>query len=209
MSVNNSLYCAPVLKYGTPEQYDAWLAPFARGEKIGCFCLSEPGNGSDAAAAETTATNAGDHYVLSGAKNWITNAHAAQAAVVFATSDKSKKHKGISAFVVPMDAPGVTVGPPEDKLGICASSTAGITIDAVKVPKTQLLGPEGAGFTIAMWTLDGGRIGIASQALGIAQAALDAAATYAQQRVAFGSPISKLYAVQEKLADMDTPLAAA
>jgi butyryl-CoA dehydrogenase len=209
MSVNNSLYCAPILANGTPEQCARWLIPFARGEMLGCFALSEPGNGSDAAAAATTAVDCGDHYVLNGAKNWITNAHPAHATVVMATSDKSKKHKGISAFIVPMDAEGVSVTPPEDKLGIRASSTAGIVFESVKVPKSQLLGQEGDGFKIAMKTLDGGRIGIASQALGIAQASLDAAAMYSLQREAFGAPISKLYAIQEKLAEMDMRLAAA
>ena len=147
----------------------------ASGEKIGCFMLSEPGNGSDAGAASTTAVDAGDHYVLNGAKAWITNAFEADYGVVFATTDKSLKHKGISAFVVDMKAPGVSLGKKEDKLGIRGSSTCTVTFEDCKVPKGNLIGQPGKGFQIAMNTLDGGRIGVASQALGIAKASLDCA----------------------------------
>ena len=209
MSANNSLYCAPVLKYGTEEQKHQFLTPIASGESVGCFMLSEPGNGSDAGAASTTAVEAGDHYIMNGAKAWITNAYEAKYAVVLATTDKSLKHKGISAFVVDMEAEGVSLGKREDKLGIRASSTCTVTFEDVKVPKSQLLGKAGEGFKVAMTTLDGGRIGIAGQAIGIAQASLECAATYANQRSAFGNPISKLYAIQDKIADMSTKVDAA
>lgn len=176
MSVNNSLYCAPVHSYGNPDQLIQFLKPCASGEKLGCFMLSEPGNGSDAGAASTTAVENGNHYVLNGAKAWITNAHDADFGVVLATTDKSLKHKGISAFIVDMkNTKGLSVGKKEDKLGIRASSTGTVTFEDCMVPKANLLGPLGAGFKIAMSTLDGGRIGIAAQALGIAQASLDCA----------------------------------
>ena len=202
MSVNNSLYCDPVLNFGTEEQKREWLTPFARGEKLGCFGLSEPGNGSDAAAASTTAKLEGDEWVLNGTKAWITNAHDAHAAIVIATTDKSMKHKGLSAFIVETDTPGFSLGKKEDKLGIRASSTGNLIMENCKVPAENLLGMEGEGFKVGMMTLDGGRIGIAAQALGIAQASLECAIEYAQQRKAFGSPITKLQAIQFKLADM-------
>merc|ERR1719272_1278016 len=202
MSVNNSLYCHPLLKFGTEEQKMKWLAPFASGEKLGCFGLSEPGNGSDAAAASTTARLVGDEWVLNGTKAWITNAHDAHAAVVIATTDKSMKHRGLSAFIVPTDAAGFSLGKKEDKLGIRASSTGNLILDEVRVPKDQMLGPEGAGFKVSMSTLDGGRIGIAGQALGIAAASLECAAEYAQNRKAFDQPIAQFQAIQFKLADM-------
>jgi len=202
MSVNNSLYCDPVYNYGTEEQKQQWLVPYATGEKLGCFGLSEPGNGSDSAAASTTATLDGDEWVINGTKAWITNAHDAHAAIVIATTDKSKKHKGLSAFIVPTDAEGFSLGKKEDKLGIRASSTGNLIMEGVRVPRANLLGGEGNGFKVAMSTLDGGRIGIAGQALGIAQASLECAIDYAQQRKAFDQPISKLQAIQFKLADM-------
>jgi len=203
MSAHNSLYCAPVDKFGAASQKEEWLAPYASGEKIGCFGLSEPGNGSDAGAASTTAKPDGDGgYILNGTKAWITNAHEAAAAVVFATTDKSKKHKGISAFVVSTDAPGFSLGAKEDKIGIRASSTANLIMEDVKVSADQLLGEEGEGFKIAMVTLDGGRIGVAGQALGIAQASIDCAAAYALERKAFGSPIADLQSIQIKLSRM-------
>lgn len=208
-SVNNSLYCGPVEKNGSDEQKLKFLQPCASGAKLGCFMLSEPGNGSDAGAASTTAVDAGSHWVLNGSKAWITNAHDAHYGVVLATTDKSLKHKGISAFIVDMKTPGITIGKKEDKLGIRASSTGTVTFEECKIPKDQLLGPLGYGFKIAMSTLDSGRIGIAAQALGIAQASLDCAAAYTHQRHAFGKPISALYAIQEKLADMSTRLEAA
>ncbi len=209
MSVNNSLYCDPVSKYATDAQKETWLKPFASGEKLGCFALSEPGNGSDAGAARTVAEDKGDHWLLNGTKSWITNGYEADAAIVFATTDRALKHKGISAFLVPMPTPGLSLGKKEDKLGIRASSTCNLIFEDCKLPKDSMLGEPGFGFKIAMGTLDGGRIGIASQALGIAQAALDAATGYALERQAFGAPIAKLQAIQFKLADMATRLEAA
>lgn len=203
MSVNNSLYLGPILKNGTPEQLDKWAQPFLDGTKVGCFCLSEPGNGSDAGAASTTAVSKGDHYELTGAKAWITNGYEAEAAVVFATTDKSLKHKGISAFIVPKPHPGVSLGKKEDKLGIKGSSTCVINFDNCEISNENLLGKPGAGFKIAMQTLDAGRIGVAGQALGIAQASLECAVAYSQQRLAFGQPISKMQTIQNKLADME------
>ena len=207
MSVNNSLYCAPVESYATAAQKKVWLAPFASGEKLGCFALSEPGNGSDAGAAACTATlvtddTLGECWELNGTKAWITNGHEADAAVVFATTDKGAKHKGISAFLVPMPTPGLSLGKKEDKLGIRASSTCNLIFEGCRIPKDNMLGAPGEGFKIAMSTLDGGRIGIAAQALGIAQAALDASVAYARERKAFGAPIEKLQAIQFKIADM-------
>jgi len=164
--------------------------------------LSEPGNGSDAGAASTTAVDKGDHYILNGTKAWITNAYESGAGIVFATTDKSLKHKGISAFVVPKGLNGFTVGKKEDKLGIRASSTCQLIFEDCIIPKENILGQPGFGFKIAMQSLDAGRIGIAGQALGIAQASLELAVDYAQKRTAFGKPISKLQAIQQKIADM-------
>ncbi|MFZ9889072.1 MAG: acyl-CoA dehydrogenase [Myxococcota bacterium] len=202
MSVNNSLYCDPVMRFGNEAQHREWLAPFASGEKLGCFALSEPGNGSDAGAARTTAELDGDEWVLNGTKAWITNGYEADAAIVFATTDRALKHRGISAFLVPMPTKGLSLGKKEDKLGIRASSTCNLIFEGCRVPKANLLGQPGEGFKIAMSTLDGGRIGIAAQALGIAQAAFDAAVAYAKERQAFGAPIANLQAIQFKLADM-------
>uniref|UniRef100_A0A673MGU8 Short-chain specific acyl-CoA dehydrogenase, mitochondrial n=1 Tax=Sinocyclocheilus rhinocerous TaxID=307959 RepID=A0A673MGU8_9TELE len=202
VSVNNSLYLGPILKFGTEEQKKQWITPFTTGERVGCFALSEPGNGSDAGAASTLAQQEGDEWVLSGTKAWITNCWDASATVVFATTDKSLKHKGISAFLVPMPHPGLSLGKKEDKLGIRASSTANIILEDCHIPLGNMLGERGMGFKIAMQTLDSGRLGIAAQALGIAQAALDCAADYAHKRTAFGAPIGKLQAIQFKLADM-------
>lgn len=202
MSVQNSLYGGPVDKFGTEAQKDKFLNAYARGEEIGCFGLSEPGNGSDAGAASTTAVQKGDDYVINGTKAWITNAHDASAAIVFATTDKALKHKGISAFLVPTDSPGFSLGAKEDKLGICASSTGNLIMEDVVVSKENMLGDPGMGFKIAMMTLDSGRIGIAGQALGIASASIDCAAKYALERKAFGAPISKLQSVQNKLSAM-------
>ena len=202
MSVNNSLYCDPVNKFGTDEQKSKWLTPFASGKKLGCFGLSEPGNGSDAAAASTTARLEGDEWVINGTKAWITNAHDAHAAVVIATTSKELKHKGLSAFLVPTDAPGFSLGKKEDKLGIRASSTGNLIFENVRVSQANLLGKQGDGFKVAMMTLDGGRIGIAAQALGIAQASLECAIAYAQERKTFNVPIAKHQSIQIKLADM-------
>ncbi|NP_001080869.1 short-chain acyl-CoA dehydrogenase [Xenopus laevis] len=209
MSVNNSLYLGPILKHGSEEQKRQWISPFCSGDKIGCFALSEPGNGSDAGAASTTAKLDGEEWVLNGTKSWITNAWDASAAVVLATTDKSLKHKGISAFLVEMPTPGLSLGKKEDKLGIRASSTANLIFEDCRIPRKNLLGQPGMGFKIAMQTLDAGRIGIASQALGIGQAAIDCAVDYAEKRLAFGAPISKLQAIQFKLADMALALESA
>ena len=206
MSVNNSLYCDPLMRYGTEEQKEKFLTPYATGEKLGCFGLSEPGNGSDSAAASTTANKDGDHYVLNGTKAWITNAHDAHAAIVIATTDRSLKHKGLSAFIVEAGTPGFSVGKKEDKLGIRASSTGNLIFEDCRIPAENMLGAPGEGFKVAMKTLDGGRIGIASQALGIAAASLELAAHYSQTRKTFGEPISKHQARQFLLADMATRL---
>lgn len=203
MSVNNSLYLGGLLKYGNESQKEIFAVPFTKGDRIGCFALSEPGNGSDAGAASTTARLEGDHWVLNGTKAWITNGYEAEAGLVIATTDKSKKHKGISCFIIPKPTPGLTLGKKEDKLGIKGSSTCNLILEECKVPKENLLGQPGDGFKIAMTILDAGRIGIAGQALGIAQAALDCAIHYAAQRQAFGSPILKLQAIQTKLAEME------
>ncbi|XP_065359832.1 short-chain specific acyl-CoA dehydrogenase, mitochondrial [Calliphora vicina] len=202
MSVNNSLYLGPILGFGNDAQKQKFITPFTAGDPVGCFALSEPGNGSDAGAATTTAVDKGDHYLLNGTKAWITNGYEAKAAVVFATTDKSLKHKGISAFIVPKDTKGFSLGKKEDKLGIRGSSTCQLIFEDCVIPKENMLGQPGYGFKIAMKTLDAGRIGIASQALGIAQASLELAVDYAQKRIAFGKPISKLQAIQEKIADM-------
>lgn len=202
MSAHNTLYLGPIQHWGNETQKKNYLQPFTTGKKIGCFGLSEPGNGSDAGAASTTAVLKGDKYVLNGTKAWITNAHEAEAAVVFATTNKELKHKGISAFIVPKGAPGFSLGKKEDKLGIRGSSTAYLIFEDCEIPKENLLGEAGYGFKIAMKTLDAGRIGIAGQALGIAQASLECAVDYATKRTAFGKPISKLQAIQSKIADM-------
>ncbi|ALC47337.1 Arc42 [Drosophila busckii] len=202
MSVNNSLYLGPLDGYGNAAQKAAYITPYTTGERVGCFALSEPGNGSDAGAASTVATEKGDRYVLNGTKAWITNAFEAEAAIVFATTNKQLKHKGISAFIVPKDIKGFSLGKKEDKLGIRGSSTCQLIFEDCEIPKENLLGQTGAGFKIAMQTLDAGRIGIAAQALGIAQASLELAVDYSQKRQAFGKPISKLQAIQQKIADM-------
>jgi len=207
LSVNNSLWMAPMLKYGNRDQLEKFIPETLTGEHLGCFMLSEPGNGSDASAASTTAKkNADGDYVLNGTKNWITGSTQSRYGVVFATSDKSKKHKGISAFIVDMQQEGVSFGALEKKLGIRASPTSSVIFEDVVIPKSQLLGEEGQGFKIAMQTLDAGRIGIAGQALGIAQAAMECAIDYAGQRQAFGAPISKMQTIQNKLADMSVEI---
>jgi len=202
MSAHNSLYLGPLKYFGNHEQKEKFITPFTAGDKIGCFCLSEPGNGSDAGAASTTARDEGDHWVLNGTKAWITNSYQAQGVVVFATTDKQKKHKGISAFVVPKPTEGLSLGKKEDKLGIRASATSNVIFEDCRIPKENLLGAPGMGFKIAMMTLDSGRIGIAAQALGIAKNAFDTAVEYSSKRTSFGSPISKLQMIQSKIADM-------
>ena len=210
MSAHNSLYLWPIQAFGTHEQKEKWVTPYAQPIKddgtlnIGCFGLSEPGNGSDAGAASTTATLSedGSEWIINGTKAWITNAHESTAAVIFATTDKSLKHKGISAFIVPLDAEGFSLGAKEDKLGIRASSTSNLIFDNVRIPKENLLGKEGDGFKIAMKTLDGGRIGVAGQAVGIASASIDCAANYALERQAFGKPIAALQSIQNKISAM-------
>ena len=209
MSVNNSLVCQPLLDWGNDEQKKKFLTPLAQGKKLGCFALSEPGNGSDAAALKTTAVRDGDHYILNGTKNWITNGLEADTALIFATLDKNKGSKSVAVFIVEKGTPGFSPGKVEEKLGIHASSTTQLILDNVKIPVSQRLGEEGAGFKIAMSTLDGGRIGIASQAVGIAYSALEAAKKFAREREAFGAPIGKLQGIQWHIADMATKVDAA
>ncbi|XP_030848090.1 short-chain specific acyl-CoA dehydrogenase, mitochondrial [Strongylocentrotus purpuratus] len=203
MSVNNSLYLGPLEGFGTEKQKEEFIAPFVNGDRVGCFALSEPDNGSDAGAASTTARLDGDHWVLNGAKMWITNGYEAEAAIVFARTDKAMKHKGISAFIVPKPYEGLALGKKEDKLGIKATSTCQLMFEDCRIPKENILGQEGMGFKIAMSTLDAGRIGIAGQALGIAQASIDCAIDYATKREAFNQPISRFQTIQTKLADME------
>ena len=209
MSVNNSLVCDPLLRFGTEEQKRTWLVPLARGERLGCFALSEPGTGSDAAAQRTTARRAGDGWVLEGTKNFITNGPQADTCIVFAIGDRSLGARGIVAFVVDMHRDGVSVGKVEDKIGITASGTSSIILDGYVASDEERLGGVGDGFKVAMSTLDGGRIGIAAQAVGIGRAAFEAAARYATERHAFGGPISNLQAIQHMIADMGTELDAA
>ncbi|MFO1463783.1 MAG: acyl-CoA dehydrogenase [bacterium] len=206
MSVNNSLYCGPVLKFGTDAQREKYVKPFASGQKLGAYAISEPGTGSDAANQQTTATLKGDRWILNGRKNFITNGPHADAMVIFAMSDKEKRHKGISAFIVEKNFPGFAVGKVEKKLGICASSTSEIILDNCEVPAANLLGQVGQGFTIAMNTLDSGRIGIGTQALGIARAAYEAARKYSTEREAFGKKIYEFGAIEGYLADMATDI---
>lgn len=202
MSVNNSLYCGPILKYGSDKQKEKYVTPFAMGQKLGAYCLSEPGTGSDAANQKTIAEKKSDHYILKGVKNWITNGPYADAMIVFAMTAPGKRHKGISAFIVEKTFPGFKVGKIEKKLGIRASATSEIILDNCEVPVENLLGKEGDGFYIAMNTLDSGRIGIATQALGIARAAFDFASKYSLEREAFGQPIGHFQLIQGKIADM-------
>ncbi|MCC6808367.1 MAG: acyl-CoA dehydrogenase [Deltaproteobacteria bacterium] len=209
MSVNNSLVCDPLMKFGNDDQKKRFLTPLAQGDLLGCFCLSEPGTGSDAASQTTTAKKSDKGYVLNGTKNWITNGKEANVAIVFAMTDKAAGHKGIAAFVVDTKSAGFSVAKLEKKLGIKASSTAQIHLDNVEVPAANMLGGEKDGFKVAMTTLDGGRIGIASQALGIARAALEDAKDYAKERKTFGTPVSEKQAIQFMFADIATELEAA
>ncbi len=209
VSVNNSLVCDPLLNFGSDEQKKTWLQPLASGTKLGCFALSEPDAGSDASAQKTTARRDGEQWVLSGTKNFITNAPVADVAIVMAMTDLLKGHRGISAFVVPLPTEGVRVGPPDQKLGIRGALSAQIFFDDCRLPASALLGNEGEGWEVAMKTLDGGRIGIAAQAVGIGRAAFEAAMRYALERKSFGKVIAEHQAIQFKLADMSTELDAA
>jgi len=209
ISVNNSLVCYGLEKFGTEEQKQKYLIPLARGEKIGAFCLSEPEAGSDATSQQTTAIDMGDHYLLNGTKNWITNGNSASTYLVIAQTDASKKHHGINALIVERGMEGFTIGPKENKMGIRGSDTHSLMFTDVKVPKENRIGEEGFGFKFAMTTLEGGRIGIASQALGIASGAHELAVQYAKERKAFGKTIANLQSIQFKLADMATEIEAA
>jgi len=209
MSVNNSLVCWGLEKFGTEEQKQKYLVPLAKGEIIGAFCLSEPEAGSDATSIKTTAEDKGDYYLLNGVKNWITNGGTASVYLVMAQSDKEKGHRGINCLIVEKGMEGFTIGPKENKMGIRASDTHSLMFNNVKVPKANRLGEEGFGFKFAMKTLAGGRIGIAAQALGIASGAYEIAKEYAKQRKAFGKEIYKHQAIAFKLADMATRIEAA
>jgi len=209
MSVNNSLYCDPLLAFGSEEQKREFLVPFARGEKLGCFALTEPKSGSDAAEMQTVAVARGDEYVLNGSKNFISNGPQAACVLVFAITDRAKGHRGISAFLVPSESIGLVRGKIDDKVGIRASSSCTLFFEDCIIPSRLRLGREGEGFKIAMSTLDGGRVGIAAQALGIARAAHEEAVAYAKERTAFGQTISNFQAIQFMLADMATELEAA
>ena len=208
-SVQNSLYCDPIHRFGTPAQKEKFLVPFARGEKIGCYGLTEPQAGSNAAALATKAVLKGDRYVINGTKAWITNGGAADAAIVYVNTQPEKGEKGITALIVEKGTAGFTVGKEEKKLGIHATACTELVFTDCEVPATNRIGAEGEGYKVALSTLDGGRIGIASQATGIAQGAFEAALSYAQQRQAFGHPISDFQAIQFMLADMATEIDAA
>ncbi len=209
MSVNNSLVCWGLEKYGTEEQKKKYLEPLAKGEILGAFCLSEPEAGSDATSQKTSAIDQGDHYLLNGTKNWITNGGTASVYLVMAQTDREKGAKGINTFIVEKDMEGFSVGPKEDKLGIRGSDTHTLQFQDVKVPKENRIGEEGFGFKFAMKTLVGGRIGIAAQALGIASGAMELAIDYSKERQAFGKPISKHQAILFKLSEMATRIEAA
>ena len=209
MSVNNSLVCYLLEKYGTNFIKTNYLSKLASGEKLGAFSLSEPQSGSDASNMNTTAIKDGDSYIINGTKNWVTNGLNSDYVIVFAITEKGVGHKGISCFLVNKGIEGFEVGKPEDKLGIRSSDTSELYFDNVKIPISNRIGEEGQGFKIALATLDGGRIGIAAQALGIAQASLDASISYSKERIQFGKPISTQQAVQFKIADMAMEIEAA
>jgi alkylation response protein AidB-like acyl-CoA dehydrogenase len=209
VSVQNSLACGITQKYGTDQQKEEWLKPLARGEKLGCFCLTEPHTGSDAAAITTRADRDGDHFVLNGVKQFITTGKHAHMAIVFAVTDKAAGKKGISCFLVPTDTKGFIVGRTEEKMGQHASDTVQIIFEDCRVPASALLGKEGEGYKIALSNLEAGRIGIAAQSIGMARAAFEAAVRYAKERVTFGQPIIEHQAVNFRLADMNTLLDAA
>ncbi|MCK4948668.1 MAG: acyl-CoA dehydrogenase [Thermoplasmata archaeon] len=209
VSVHNSLGCDPIVKFGTEEQKKKWLPGLASGKKIGCFCLTEPDAGSDAAAVKGTARLDGDEYIINARKQFITNAAGADLSLVFVMTDKEKGYKGISGFLVPTDAPGFSRGKKEKKMGIHASVTMEMNYEDCRIPKENLLGEEGDGFKIALWALDAGRIGVAAQAVGIAQGALNEAVAYSKERIQFGKPISSFQAIQWMIADMATEIDAA
>ena len=209
VSVNNSLVCYGLETYGTEEQKQKYLTKLATGESIGAFCLSEPEAGSDATSQRTTAIDMGDHYLLNGTKNWITNGNSADYYLVIAQTDKEKGHRGINALIVEKSMAGFEVGPKEDKLGIRGSDTHSLNFNDVKVPKENRIGEDGFGFKFAMKTLAGGRIGIAAQALGIASGAFELARDYSKQRKAFGTEICNHQAIAFKLADMKVGITAA
>lgn len=206
LSAHTSLGSWPIYKFGTEEQKQKYLVPLAKGEKLGAFGLTEPNAGTDAAGQQTVAVLDGDHYVLNGSKIFITNGGQADTYIIFAMTDRSKGTRGISAFIVEADTPGFTIGKVEDKLGIRGSSTTELIFQNCRIPKENLLGEEGKGFKIAMMTLDGGRIGIAAQALGIAQGALDVTVEYLKERQQFGRPLSKFQGLQWMVADMETEI---
>ncbi|MBL8470851.1 MAG: acyl-CoA dehydrogenase [Rhodocyclaceae bacterium] len=209
VSVQNSLACGITLKYGSDAQKEKWLKPLARGEKLGCFCLTEPHTGSDASAITTRADRDGDHFVLNGVKQFITTGKHAHVAIVFAVTNKAAGKRGISCFLVPADTPGYIVGRTEEKMGQHASDTVQILFENCRVPASMLLGEEGDGYRIALSNLEAGRIGIAAQSVGMARAAYEAAVRYAKERVTFGVPIIEHQAVNFRLADMATLLDAA
>jgi butyryl-CoA dehydrogenase len=209
LSVQNSLYCDPIHRFGTAEQKKKFLEPFARGEKIGCYALTEPQAGSNAAALQTKAARKGDKYIVNGTKAWITNGGAADAAIVYVNTDPPKGEKGITALVVEKGTPGFKVGKEEKKLGINATACCELVFTECEVPLANRIGNEGEGYKVALSTLDGGRIGIGAQATGIAQGAFEAALTWSKQRMAFGHPISQFQAIQFMLADMSTEIDAA
>ena len=209
MSVNNSLVCWGLEKYGSEAQKEKYLTKLTTGEQIGAFCLSEPEAGSDATSQKTTAIDMGDHYIVNGTKNWITNGGTASTYIVIAQTDKDKKHRGINALIIEEGAPGFEIGPKENKLGIRGSDTHSLIFNDVKVPKENRIGEDGFGFKFAMKTLAGGRIGIAAQALGIAAGAYELALKYSKERKAFGTEISNHQAIAFKLADMHTEIQAA
>jgi butyryl-CoA dehydrogenase len=208
LSAHTSLCCSPIYMFGTPEQKNKYLIPLSKGEKIGAFGLTEPNAGTDASGQQTTAVIDGDNYILNGSKIFITNAGVADVFVVFAMTDKSKGTRGITAFIVEKEFPGFSIGKFEDKLGIRASSTAELIFENCIVPKENMLGKEGKGFGIAMKTLDGGRIGIAAQALGIAEGALEEAAKYMKERKQFGKPLSAFQGLQWMMAEMEVKVEA-
>ena len=208
VSVNNSLVCYGLQAYGNEEQKQKFLVPLAKGEKIGAFCLSEPEAGSDATSQRTTAIDMGDHYLLNGTKNWITNGNTASTYLVIAQTDADKGHRGINALIVEKDMPGFIIGAKEDKMGIRGSDTHTLMFQDVMVPKANRIGEDGFGFKFAMKTLSGGRIGIAAQALGIASGAFELALAYSKERKAFGKEIHKHQAIAFKLADMATQIEA-